>query len=169
MRTIHDMQPEVGALCEVLEKYSRICRIPLDIGTGEKLYPQEVHVISAVVVSGHASVSELSARFGATKGAASQMVGKLVKKGFLTKRRDPDKGSRLIVEATDMGRSVHEAHMGFHAEHDKFFFNWLSGLCTEEYRVFSALCGEMNRWMDGYLKSAPGSRPEGVPNGQADK
>lgn len=151
MRTFDEMQPQLSALCGVLEKYTRISRMPQDLGTGEILYPQEVHFVSAVAGSGGASVSELSERFGATMGAASQMVGKLAAKGYLTKRRDPAKGSRLIVEATDSGRAVHEAHMAFHAEHDKAFFSWLAGLCTEEYEVFAALCGEMDRWMDSYL------------------
>ena len=157
---MQEMQPQLSALCGALEKYSRIARMPLDLGTGETLYPQEIHVVSAVAGADGTSVSELSRRFGATKGAASQMVGKLVRKGYLTKRRDPHKGSRLIVEATEAGRAVHEAHMAFHAEHDRAFFSWLAGLCRQEYEVFAALCAEMDHWMDSYLDPSPGPRPE---------
>ena len=151
MKHYDEIQPQLATLCTVLEKYTRISKMPFDFGIGEELFPQEIHLISAVAHTGRASVSELARRFGTTKGAASQMVGKLVDKGLLTKRRDPDKGSRLIIEPTDKGRAAHEGHMNFHKEHDRPFFDWLAGLCTEEYQFFSALCEKMDIWMDSYL------------------
>lgn len=156
MRTFTDMQPQLSALCGVLEKYVRVSRTPVDFGGGEPLFPQEIHFVSACAWAGGASVSDLCRRFGTTRGAASQMVGKLVRKGLLAKRRDPEKGSRLIVEPTEKGLAAHRAHMAFHEVHDGRFLDFLAGLCTEEYEVFAALCGEMGRWMDSYLCETPG-------------
>ncbi len=151
MRTLEDMQPELRSLCGVLEKYSRISKMPMDFGVNEPLFPSEIHLISAVAKQGTVNITELAATFGTTKGASSQMVAKLVSKGFLEKRPDPAKRSRTLVHLTEKGRAAHNNHMKFHRHHDKPFFDFLAALSPEEYETFKKLCNEMNRWMDTYL------------------
>jgi DNA-binding MarR family transcriptional regulator len=145
------MESDLIDLGRAFEKYLSVNKMPLDFGVGEPLYPSEIHMISTVARKGVVNVTELARHLGKTKGAASQMVGKLVKKGLLSKSPDPEKKSRILVAATDKGRVAHEAHMEFHAAHDRLFIDYLAELAPEEYRTFSTLCRRMNAWMDSYL------------------
>ncbi len=151
MRNFEDMHDQLRTLCRVLEKYTRVSRMPMDFGVDEPLFPSEVHMISAVHELGEASVSELGKQFGTTKGAASQMVDKLVAKGLLTKERDPEKRSRLIIRTTERGDTAHFNHTAHHNDNDREFFQFIEELPEDEYRTFDKLLTEMNRWMDSYL------------------
>lgn len=151
MRSFHEMEQELAALPKMLDKYARISRMPFDFGLDQPLYPTEVHVVSEVVARGPASVTDLGRRFGVTRGAASQMVGKLVQKGLLSKRQDPEKGSRWLVEATEQGRNVHDHHMAFHREHDKEFMEYLGRLSEAEFATVASLFKRMERWLDSYF------------------
>lgn len=145
------MEQELAALPKVLDKYARISRMPFDFGMEKPLYPTEVHMVSEVAARGPVSVTELGRRFGVTKGAASQMVGKLVQKGLLSKRQDPEKGSRWLVEPTEKGRYVHNHHTAFHREHDKEFMEYLGRLSEAEFTTVASLFHRMERWLDSYL------------------
>ncbi|MGE4557573.1 MAG: MarR family winged helix-turn-helix transcriptional regulator [Desulfovibrionaceae bacterium] len=147
-----DMPDVLSVLCRVLEKYLRVSKQPREFGTEELLYPTEIHVVSVVAALGAVSVTEISEQFGTTRGAASQMVDKLVSKGLLAKRTDPDKRSRLIVEATDKGRLAHAQHMKFHKERDKEFFHFIENLTPEQRRTVLAFLENMDGWMASYLK-----------------
>jgi DNA-binding MarR family transcriptional regulator len=148
------MSALLAVLCRVLEKYLRVSKQPRDFGTGELLYPTEIHVVSAVAALGAVSVTEISEQFGTTRGAASQTVDKLVSKGLLAKRTDPAKRSRLIIEPTDKGRLAHLKHMEFHTERDKEFFDFIDNLTSEQKRTVHAFLENMDGWMASYLKES---------------
>ncbi len=152
MRTLDEMQPLLTSICGVLEKYTAISKEPMDFGMGEKLYPTEIHVLSAIADNGGSSVTDMAKQFGTTKGAASQITAKLTSKGYLKKEKDPEKGSRLLLTPTEKGLEAHKKHMEFHMKRDKDFFNYLSGLSDEQYSSFEDICRQMNIWMDSYLK-----------------
>lgn len=159
---MHDMkrlQPAFSHLATFLEKYLRVSRIPQDFVPGETLYPTEIHVISWIVEHGPCAVSEIGQAFGTTKGASSQIVGKLTRRGFLRKSPDPDKRSRVLVSPTAKGRTAHDRHMQFHMRHDRVFLEYLSSLPPEQITLFEQLCRQMTLWMDGYLEGQPKHEP----------
>ncbi len=151
MRSMDQMKDLYHILGLTLQKYETIAKVAIDFGTGEKLYPSEVHLISHVCFCAQTCVTRIAEHFGVTKGAASQNVAKLVHKGYLAKTRDPDKGSRMLVTPTDKGISAHQAHMAFHERHDKPFLDFLAGLSQDQFKSFETFAKELNRWMDSYL------------------
>ena len=151
--------PQLSFLARALEKYKRVEKIAHDFGVGETLYPSEIHMISTVATAGDVSITDLAEKFGNTKGAASQMVAKLVKRGFLEKSRDPVKKSRVLVTATPKGVRAHDHHMVHHAEHDKAFFTYLAKMNDEEYLVFDSLCRQMDLWMGSYFDQEDKPKP----------
>lgn len=116
------------------------------------MYPSEIHAISWVTKHAPVSVSEVGKAFSTTKGASSQIVTKLVERGFLQKEPDPEKLSRILVTVTDKGRNAHEKHMEFHMEHDKEFIHYLASMTPEQAAMFEQLCEKMHLWMDSYLE-----------------
>lgn len=152
MRDIEDIIPRMCSMGRVLSKYTMIERKAFDFGVDMDLYPSEVHTLSTVNRLDGCGVTELAQESGVTKGAASQLVSKLVSKGLLVKESDPHNGSRVIIRTTKTGKIASDRHYKFHMEHDRVFLEYLQSLSNEELRMFDDICSQMNDWMDNYLK-----------------
>ncbi len=87
MRTFDEMVPVLRNFSRAMAKYSQIERKAFDFGIGMELYPAEIHMVMAVDMRDGAGVTELAEELGITKGAVSQLVSKLVKKGFCSRSR----------------------------------------------------------------------------------
>ncbi|WP_415718527.1 MarR family winged helix-turn-helix transcriptional regulator [Maridesulfovibrio sp.] len=152
MRTIEEIMPRMRGLGKVLAKFNMVERNSFDFGIGIKLYPSEIHTLSAVDQLGGCGVTELARESGVTKGAASQLVSKLVKKGLIVKETDPDNGSKVVLRLTDLGREASANHYKFHLDHDRAFIDYLCAMPEEELRMFDEICSKMDEWMDNYQK-----------------
>nr|WP_203544753.1 MarR family winged helix-turn-helix transcriptional regulator [Desulfovibrio sp. JC010] len=136
----------------VLVKYNMIERKAFDFGIGIKLYPSEIHTLSAVDRLGGCGVTELARESGVTKGATSQLVSKLVRKGLMVKEPDPENGSKVVLQLTELGKKASDNHYKFHLDHDREFIAYLQAMDDKELQVFDDICSKMNEWMDNYLK-----------------
>lgn len=137
---------------QAMTKHSLVDRKSYDFGVGMSLYSAEIHMVTAVNLHDGIGVTDLAEELGTTKGAVSQLVGKLVRKGLLMKEADPDHGARVIIRTTDLGKMASDNHMAFHQEHDKNFVEYLSQLDEAAYETIRDFGKEMNLWMDNYLK-----------------
>ncbi|WP_239057716.1 MarR family winged helix-turn-helix transcriptional regulator [Pseudodesulfovibrio sp. JC047] len=135
-----------------MAKYSIIDRKAFDFGIGMELYPSEIHMVTAVDMQGGTGVTSLATELGITKGAVSQLVAKLVKKGLLTKKIDPDNKARVIIRTTELGHIASDTHLAFHESHDREFLEYMSTLDDASIEVVRVMGEEMNKWMDKYLK-----------------
>jgi DNA-binding MarR family transcriptional regulator len=81
----------------ITKKFNELEKISIDMGKGEKLYPAELHVLDAIGNNYGNSVTELSKKFGITKGAVSQVVNKLFEKGYLKKERKPGYAKNYVI------------------------------------------------------------------------
>ncbi len=146
------MVPVLRNFSRAMAKYSQIERKAFDFGIGMELYPAEIHMVMAVDMRDGAGVTELAEELGITKGAVSQLVTKLVKKGLLLKEPDPENGSRVVVMTTEIGHAASENHLAFHRDHDKIFLEYMATLDAASYATVSQLSEQMEKWMDNYLK-----------------
>ena len=145
------MMPVLQAMGRSMAKYAMIDRKPYDFGVGMDLYPVEIHMITTVERKGGAGVTELAKAFGVTKRAVSQQVAKLVKKGLLVKKSDPENGSKVIVTTTKLGKKASDSHLNFHKVHDKKFLEYLGKLDEDSYAAVAEMAEQMDGWMDRYL------------------
>ncbi|WP_419784056.1 MarR family winged helix-turn-helix transcriptional regulator [Maridesulfovibrio sp.] len=152
MRTVEEIIPHMRELGRVLVKYNMVERRAFDFGIGIKLYPSEIHTLSAVDQLGGCGITELARESGITKGAASQLVSKLVKKGLMVKEPDPQNGSKVVLRLTELGKKASVNHYNFHLDHDRAFIDYLRAMPEEELHMFDEICSKMNEWMDNYLK-----------------
>ena len=150
MRSFDELLPLFGLLGEVLTKYSLIDRKPIDFGVGVALYPSEIHMVSRIDGRDGVGVTELAEEMGITKGAVSQLVARLEKKGLVTKENAPDNRTRVLIRTTERGHTATRNHLEFHREHDKDFLEYIAGLDDESFAAALRLAERMNRWMDGY-------------------
>lgn len=152
MRTFEEMMPVFKNLGKAMAKYSVIDRRAFNFGVGVDLYPAEIHMITVVESLDEAGVTELAEELSITKGAVSQLVAKLVKKGLLIKESNPEHGARVIIRTTTLGSTASKNHLAFHEDHDRDFLKYLSELDDASYEAIHKMSKKMNLWMDNYLK-----------------
>lgn len=102
-------------------------------GTDAPLYNAEIHMIKAIKEEEEGiHITGLANKLGVTKGAVSQIVNKLNKKGFITKEPDLYNQSKLIVKLTPKGETAHANHMKLHNKFDKLINDILKDASKDE-------------------------------------
>lgn len=136
----------------LMNKFNKLAKQPVDFGTGDLLYPTEVHVIEEIGKKKNGStVTELCKLFGVTKGAVSQIVGKLSQKGYVTKMRNENFGKEIILSLTPKGNQAYEAHIQLHDEIDEDFVRKLNDLHPKQVEQFSEILKRIEDHVDVYL------------------
>jgi DNA-binding MarR family transcriptional regulator len=65
-----------------------------------------VAVLTGLQKNGPMTLTQLSQRARVTAGSMSQTVNRLADGGYLTRRKDPSDGRRVLLEATESGKRV---------------------------------------------------------------
>ena len=138
----------------IAEKFGRIVKVwqelekrPRNFGTEEELYSSEIHLIEVVGESKNLSVTDIAGQLGVTKGAISQTLKKIEKKGLAVKKPDPDNSSRMFVELTTKGKVAFFAHQHWHEKMDGGFKNYFSGLPDEKLRFLDEVLSVVEDFM----------------------
>lgn len=151
MSTLYPSSIGMENLLRFLHKYSRIERQPFAFG-GHTLHPVEVHTLAFIAKEKKTFVSKIARETGVTRGAVSQVVGKLEKKKLVTRIKDEKNASRVFLIPTKAGKNVAEAHVEFHKQRDERFLSFLESLSADQKRLIKELFFEMDCWMDNYLE-----------------
>ncbi len=133
-----------------LERYVRIAKVPVDFGTGQLLNPSEVHMLATVCTHEDITVTDIAGINDITKGAVSQTIAKLEKKGLVYREASSENLSKQFLRQTEEGQKTHDAHMKFHEEHDKEFIAYMTSLSEHDYRIVSEFCSRFHDWMHKY-------------------
>lgn len=104
-------------------------------GTDQQLFEAEIHMIKAIKENEGIHVTGLADILGVTKGAVSQIIMRLEKKGMIIKEKDIKNQSRLVLKLTHKGEIAHINHERFHLEFDDFV-NEILGDATEDKIIF---------------------------------
>jgi len=114
-----------------------------------KLYPSEIHLIDVIAKGQDINASKMAARLGVTKGAVSQTLARLEKKGILNKTKDPQNKNELTVHFTLLGKRVLEKQRKlrttFHEQYAKYFSN----ISEEEEVIIMGFLKKMEGFFDG--------------------
>lgn len=108
---------EMTSLMErVIHKYAQWEEKKRTYGTDLPLSKAEIHTIAAVGNHPNINITSLAERLGITKGAASQMIYKLVDKGVVEKRVSPDSDTEVVLNLTENGMINYKAHEEYHRQ-----------------------------------------------------
>jgi len=119
----------------------------------ETLYPAEIHMILTVGNRNGITVTQLADLVGITKGAVSQTVSKLEKKGLVNKDQDPDNTSRVLITLTTRGKAVYYAHEANHEERDKEVLDFLINLPDTGLLILENFFRLMETMVDRHIHS----------------
>ena len=81
----------------IVHKYDQFEKKKRYYGTDQLVSISEIHTIDAIGRSGSINVTFLAQTLGVTKGSASQMVYKLVDKGFVEKQISPISDREVVL------------------------------------------------------------------------
>ena len=99
----------IETFIRINNKYNVVDKQPLDYGTGELIYPSEIHLLNAAEKRPDENITEIGNYLGITKSAASQTAGKLVRRGLCRKIKYENR-KNIYLELTPRGI---EAIQGF--------------------------------------------------------
>lgn len=112
----------------VIHKYTQIEQRPCDFGNGIRLSRPEIHTLMLLAGEPGLSVTALARKRGITKGAASQLLYKLARKGLIEKRVSPESDAQISLYLTPLGEETNRLHDEYHRRGAEPFTNYLRSL-----------------------------------------
>lgn len=104
---------------DAVGRFNRFDKKARTFGTDQELFVAEIHLIDFVGSNGDCCISDIAKSIRVTKGAVSQMVKKLEKKGYLVKREDSQNKAKVVVRLTPKGGKAFAEHRQYHRELDE--------------------------------------------------
>ena len=101
MKTMHESV--IGQLQRVVNKILFLKKKRLFQFRGVEFFPSEVHLMLVIKEKISTNATRMAEQLGVTKGAVSQTLTRLEKKGVLIKTKDPSNKNELTLEFTPFG------------------------------------------------------------------
>lgn len=76
----------------------------------------EMHTLEQIGVGEPQSMSSVAKKLGITMGTLTTSVGRLVKKGYVARNRNPKDRRIVEIHLTEKGREAYDLHARFHEE-----------------------------------------------------
>lgn len=102
-------------------------------GTDTELYHSEIHMIKFIKENKDLHMSAIARKLGLTRGAVSQTIKRLEKKGVIQKEVDEENKSKFLIKLTQKGEIAYCNHKKYHESFDKVILDVLSG--EKEYNI----------------------------------
>lgn len=123
-----------------------------DFGTGIPLYRNEIHTIQDIGIHPRINLKTLAEQMGVTKGAASQTITKLVKKGMVRKTRAKGNAKEVFLELTDLGWIGFRNHEKFHMDMFNIARSYFGNKMKPKLKMFRTVMTEFNEILGEYKK-----------------
>jgi len=98
----------------IIHKYIRNEELKRSYGTDALLTRKEVHTIEYIGENPGLNLKSLAEVQGVSKGAASQMVSKLVDKGYIQRKESTSSGAEISLYLTEKGKAAFAGHLEYH-------------------------------------------------------
>lgn len=121
-------------------------------GTDTPLFSSEIHMIRAIKEEEGIHITGLAKKLGVTKGAVSQIVNKLNKKGFITKETDLNNQSRLVIKLTPKGEIADANHVKLHDKFDALINDIIKDASNEEVSFLKNFLSKVEEQIDDFEK-----------------
>jgi DNA-binding MarR family transcriptional regulator len=140
-----------GQFGRILNSFKEADKLSRDYGTGDLLYPSEVHTIEAIGNNTGCNISDLARIMGITRGAVQKLSAKLDEKGYIHRFMSSEDNKRIFLELTEKGRSACDGHHDFHRKMYDEIFRLLNMFNKEELEktitVFEAMEKNFNTYI----------------------
>lgn len=138
-------------LVKLAYKLTELEKNPIYFGTDELLYPSEIHTIDAIGDQ-YDTVTEISKKFGITKGAVSQVIEKLHRKGYVHKVRNKAYSKEILLSLTEKGVTAYQAHKKLHQTMDVGMVQLIGGYSDEYLLTFQDMLIQLEKQVNKYIE-----------------
>lgn len=111
----------------------------------------EIHTLVAIGLHDSVPMKTIAARLGVTLATVNASVGKLEKKGYLTRTRSEQDRRQVLAHLTNSGRKAVRVHDAFH---HKMVESALEGLSVEEEKALVKALGNVKTFFDEEYEAA---------------
>ncbi len=99
---------------------------------GHKLYLREIHFLLCIGTQKNLTMSEIASKMNVTQGAATQIAGRLIKKGLIRKDKHPEDKRYTVISLTAEGTKAYEEYLEYDNLRNKELSACLNSNFTEE-------------------------------------
>lgn len=131
-----------------IHKYAQYEKKPQTYCGDLILTQPEIHTVAIIGDQEGISVTQLAAVRGITKGAASQMVYKLVDKGLVDKRFSPHSDAERNLHLTEQGKRAFAEHRKKHEAMELRFAAMLDGIPEETQQYMTDFLKAFEKELD---------------------
>lgn len=140
---------DIGYLLErIVHKYSQLEQMKRSYGTGMLFSRAEIHTVAAIGDFNNINITTLSRNLGITKGAASQMVYKLVDKKLVEKKISPNSDSEVVLTLTEEGKRAYQGHKAFHEDSSEKIFQLFRDMPDDEKKRIMSILEQFDSILD---------------------
>ncbi len=119
-------------ILSIVNKVNTFENSPHNFGTDELLYASELLMIESLGYRPNVNVTEYAENHGITKGAVSQLVNKLEKKGLVARHKHPANQKEVLLELTTKGEIAFHNRKLMRLQIVKAFFERFEGMELKE-------------------------------------
>lgn len=128
---------------ELLEKaihlYNRIENKKRDFGLGYEMSMKEIHTIQYIGDYPGINLKTLATNQGVTKGAASQMITRLIKKNLVTKERGTNSEAEIVLTLTKEGQRAYKGHEEYHKKGKHYMQDLAEKYTEKDWQIFRSI------------------------------
>ena len=132
----------------VFNKFSALEKSPRDFGSGDKLFPSEIHVIEAIGKHPGINMTELASVLGISKPAVSQILRKVMRKNLVERYTGVRNGKEVLARLTGRGEIAFRGHAKLHARTDAVLMERLRRVTSQEVDFLVELFKEVALYFD---------------------
>lgn len=137
-----------GLMERVIHKYNQLEKRPWDYGDGLLLTRPEIHTVMLLSQTPGMSVTAVAQKRGITKGAASQMLYKMVDKGLVEKRVSPDSDAQVSLYLTPLGEEAGRLHDAYHKNNAEPMYQYFQSLPEDTLKALIGTLQIFDRALD---------------------
>ncbi len=101
---------------QIVNQYGKFEKEVHAFGVDIPLHLSDTHTIVAIGKHTNINIVNLSRLQGISRSAASQMVSKLVKRGFVKKEISPKTDNEIVLTLTETGKNIYYTHEKQHQQ-----------------------------------------------------
>lgn len=116
MNKKHASSEIIDRFLRLVNKYNALGKHPVTFGTQHQFYHSERHMLDIVGDCPDLNITEFAKAAGVTKGAISQVVAKLEKKGALKRYKSDENDKEIKIKLTPLGEKIYAHHQSVNAE-----------------------------------------------------
>lgn len=133
---------------QIIYKYMQTETIQRSYGTDIMITQVEIHTIEAIGNHDGISITELAANRQKTKGAVSQLIYKLVKKGLVKKTVSETSDAQVSLYLTPLGKQAYEGHKKLHEQINDEVFVALREMPDSAYNDLFSMLSKFEKFLD---------------------